>query len=534
MMIWANGIKGLVEAFRTVHIYSPTFIPPRIPMTRKHSTRILGCLLISYVVFVQLGTFPAAAFTSMSDDFSGDSGNWHYAGDAKRTNGHVEIAPASNGAVGLVGLKQDVRYPFVVEFRAQTSTSGEGMAFLFHHDKSYTLGAGGRLGAFPPSGSVEGWGVELDVRNSGGSDNSAPHMALVQDPLGTHYKTDSTVKFNDNKWHSFKIEIQWSTIILSFDGNEVWHFSDYSYKGQSGSGMGFSAASSGGAFRVDDFKLMSPGEAETMYWITFGVIVGTIFFGTLGGIVLWGSVKWRRAFKQYAQPGVDYRAFKIDNNMQRQILSAAAQSPDPDMRKLRSGLRMTRVGMGVAGFLMMAVIIGTLFMPPMILLTVGVVLYLIFIPLFGVAGYLAARRAKPFIVMMGQRMGWIPPGPYGAPAPCPVQPGAQPAYMAPPLTQWPAPPPVPQQSPWQAQAPSPQQSPWQAPPPAPQPAPPPVPPASAQVDWGAPDARPGQQQPPAFRPPPAPAGYQPPPWPGVGDQPYRPVQPPPGQYPPGK
>jgi hypothetical protein len=480
----------------------------------------------------------------MSDDFSGDSGKWHYAGDARRTNGYVELAPARSGAVGLAGLDQDVRYPFVVEFRAQASTAGEGMAFLFHHDKSYTLGAGGKLGAHPPSGSVQGWGVELDVRSSGGSDTGAPHLGLVQDPLGFHFKSDGSVKFNDNKWHSFKIEIQWSTIILSFDGREVWRFSDYSFKGQSGTGMGFSASSSGGAFRVDDFKLMSPGEAELMYWLTFGVVAGAIFFGTLGGICIWGSLRWRRVFKQYAQPGVDYHAFRLDGNMQKQILSAAARSPDPDIARLRSGLRMTRVGSGVAGFLMMAVIIGTLFMPPAVVLTVGIVLYLIFIPLFGVAGYLAARRGRPFIVMIGQRLGWVPPVPGAAPIGPPMMPpAAPPAYMPPQGAQWPAQQPAPPagyapppQTPWQQQpmqapppagyAPPPQtpwqQPPMQVPPPAPRQAPPPVPPAAA-VDWGAP-------APPPAAPAPQPA-YQPPPYPGVGNQPYRPVQPPPGQYP---
>jgi hypothetical protein len=466
-------------------------------MTYKHTTRILGGLVLSYVIFVLLGTVPAAAFSSMSDDFSGDSGNWSYVGDAHRTNGYIELAPAGSGKVGVAWLKQDVRYPFVVEFRAQTSSSGEGMAFLFHHDKGYTPAGGGRLGAVPASGSVEGWAVELDLRSSGGSDTGAPHMALVQDPLGMHYKTDSSVNFNNNQWHSFKIEIEWSTIILSFDGKEVWHFSDYSYKGQSGSGMGFSAASSGGALRVDDFKLMAPGEAELMYWVTFGVVVGTVFFGTLGGIVLWGSLRWRKVYKQYAQQGVDYKAFKIDGNMQKQILSAAARSPDPDLRKLRSGLRMTKVGMSVAGFLMMAVIIGTLFMPPLIVLTVGVVLYMIFIPLFGVAGYLSARRGKPFIVMMGQRLGWIPPGQYGGPiAQPPMQPmaPARPGYTAP----------LQQQPPWQAPPPAYQQTQWQAPPPATPAAPPPVPPSSPGVDWGAPAPQPGQQPP----------GYQPPPYPG--------------------
>jgi hypothetical protein len=399
-------------------------------MARKFATRFVGGAVLAYMIFVVAGTVPAAAFSSMSDDFSGDTGNWQYVSSAKRTNGYIEVAPAQNGAVGIAWLKQDVRYPFVVEFRAQTSTSGEGMVFMFHQDKGYTPAGGGRLGATNSPPTTDGWGVELDVRSSGGSDTGAPHLGLVGDPLGFHFKSDSSVKFNDNKWHSFKIEIQWSTITLSFDGKEVWHFSDYSYKNAKGSGMGFSAASSGGAFRVDDFKLMNPGEAELMYWVTFGVVVGVIVFGTLGGIALWGSIRWRRVFRQYAQPGVDYHAFKLDGNLQKQILSAAARSPDPDLAKLRSGLRMTKAGMGVSGFLMMAVIIGTLFMPPMLVLTLGIVLMIVFMSIFGIAGALAARRAKPFIVLMGQRMGWIPPGPYSGPiAAPPMQPA--PAYMAP-------------------------------------------------------------------------------------------------------
>jgi hypothetical protein len=72
---------------------------PLISMPRKHAVRLMGCLLLSYVIFVLLGTVPAAAFESMSDDFSGDTGKWQYVGDAKRTNGYVELAPARSGAV---------------------------------------------------------------------------------------------------------------------------------------------------------------------------------------------------------------------------------------------------------------------------------------------------------------------------------------------------------------------------------------------------------------------------------------------------
>ncbi len=510
-------------------------------MARKFTGRLLGSILSAYVVFVLVGTLPAAAFTSMSDDFSSDSGNWQFVGDAKRTGGYVELAPARAGAAGIAWLKQDVRYPFVAEFRAQVSSLGEGMVFMFHHDKGFTPGSGGKLGAAPATGSVNGWGVELDILNSGGDDTGAPHLGLVGgDPTGFHYKNDPSVKFNDGNWHSFKVEIEWSTIILTFDGKEVWHFSDYSYKNTPGSRMGFSAASAGGAFRVDDFKLMKPGEEQTLYWITFGIVVGTIFFGTLGGIAAWGSLRRRAVLKQYAQPGVDYGAFKVDSNLRKQVLAAAKNSPDPEIRKLRSGYGKCFVGQGVASFLMMASIIGTLFMPAILVLTLGVVLMIVFISLFAVAATLAGRRSRPFIVLMGQRMGIIPPGQYGGQP----MPGAFPG-----------------QAPTGAMAASAQQTPWQAPPPQTQASwqtPPPLPPAPGQVSWGEPPVppapgpgmqyqrQPGQQylpsqqfppgqfapaqQPPGFQPP-GPAGYQPPPYPGAGTQPYRPAQPPARQAP---
>jgi len=457
-------------------------------MTRKSPKRVVGCLLFCWTLVVILGTVPAAAFTSMSDDFSADSGNWSYVGDAHRTNGYIELVPNQAGKAGAVWLKQDVRYPFVVEFKAQTSSSGEGMVFLFHKDKAYTPAGGAKLGAAPATGSADGWGVEMDVKSSSGDDSPAPHLGLVGDPTGFHYKQDASVKFNDGKWHSFKIEIQWSTIILSMDGKEVWHFSDYSYKNAKGSGMGFSAASGGGgAFRVDDFKLQKPGEAEMWYWITFGVTIGAVFFGTLGGIVVWGSISRKRILKDYAQPGTDFSRYTLPSGLQKQILAAAKHSPDPNIKRLRTGYSRSLLGMRMASFLMMAVIFGTLFMPAILVLTLGVILMVVFIAIFGIASAIGIRRAKPFLVLMGQRMGFFQPVPYGQPGAPPMQP------MMPP--QLPSPPPVP-----------------------------PAQPAPSQpdaVNWGAPVAPPPGAGPQSYQPQQGAQAYQPAQYPGVGKQPYQ-------------
>jgi hypothetical protein len=427
-------------------------------MVRTKGTRIMSFLLLVYVIFVLACTMPVAAFTSMSDDFSSNSGNWTYVGDAHRSGGRLEIVPASPDMVGIAWLKQDVRYPFVVEFKAQTSSSGEGMVFMFHHDKSYTPAGGSKLGFQPASGNADGWGVELDTQTSYGDDASAPHISLIHYSTDSDFwKMDTSHNFNDGKWHTYKITIEWSTITLVFDGKQIWQFSDYSFKA-AGTGMGFSAASGagGGSFKVDDFKLQAPGEAELMYWVTFGVTIAIIVFSIFGGIVIYASVKWRGILKKYAQPGVDYRAYQIPTQLQKQIVVAAKQSPDPGLRELYSGYRKCSWGMGVAGFLMMAAIIGTLFMPPMLVLTLGIVLMVVFMSIFGIAGYLAVKRGKPFLAIMGLKMGYFqpaqggyqqpqynyqqPPGGYQQPPMGPQQPPARPPqreYPHPPHQQQP-------------------------------------------------------------------------------------------------
>jgi len=380
-------------------------------MSHTKGIRFMGLLLLWYVLFVLTFTMQAAAFTSVTDDFSGNSGNWEYIGDAHRAGGRLEIVPASPDMVGVAWLKQEVRYPFVVEFKAQTSSSGEGMVFMFHKSKSYTPAGGSSLGFQPTGGTADGWGVELDTQTSYGDDSPAPHISLIHYSTDSDFwKMDTSHNFNDGKWHTYKITIEWSTITLVFDGEQIWRFSDYSFKA-AGSGMGFSAASGsgGGSFKVDDFKLQTPGEAETLYWITFGVTIAIIVFSIFGGIVIYSSVKWRGVLKKYAQPGIDYRTYQVPSALQKQILSAAKQSPDPSLRELYSGYRKCSWGMGVAGVLMMAAIIGTLFMPAKLVLTLGIVLMVVFMSIFGIAGALAVKRGRPFVVLMGLRMGYFQP-----------------------------------------------------------------------------------------------------------------------------
>ena len=163
------------------------------------------------------------------------------------------------------------------------------------------------------------------------------------------------------------------------------------------------------SFKVDDFKLQKPGEAETLYWVTFGVTIAIIVFSIFGGIVIYASVKWRGVLKKYAQPGIDYRTYQVPSALQKQILSASKQSPDPSLRELYSGYRKCSWGVSVAGFLMMVAIIGTLFMPPMLVLTLGIVLMVVFMSIFGIAGALAVKRGRPFVVLMGLRMGYFQP-----------------------------------------------------------------------------------------------------------------------------
>ena len=379
-------------------------------MTHKKGLSF-GCLLLTATVFmILMCPTPVAAFSPVTDGFSG-SGNWNLLGSAQVTGGHLVLVPDSANQAGAAVLKQDVRYPFAVDFKAKVSSNGEGMTFMFHHDKTFTPAGGEYLGFSSSSGGV-GWGVELDMQNSFNGDSPAPHIGLINEVATSHLKMTSDSSFNDGKWHSFHVEVpSWSLIILKMDGKEIWHMSDYSYKGQTGTGMGFSAASSGtgGSFQVDDFTLSVPGQATVTFWVTFGIIMAIIVFGSFGGIVAYSSSKRKALLKQYGQPGFDYGSVQVPGDLQKQILSNAKASPDPDIRNLLDGFSKASWGMRVALVLMLAAIIGTLFMPAFLVLTLGIVLMVVFIALFAGAAAMTGKGQKPFVVLMGQRMGFFQP-----------------------------------------------------------------------------------------------------------------------------
>jgi hypothetical protein len=151
---------------------------------------------------------------------------------------------------------------------------------------------------------------------------------------------------------------------------------------------------------------------ELYFWVTFGVTVACILFGTLGGIVAYVGSKRKAILNDYLPHGADFSTFALSNQQKQQILTTAKAYPDGHLQRLLSGNGKCFAPVGVAGFLMIASIIGAQFMPPLIMLIVGVPMMLVFISIFAVCGAVANKRSKVFVILMGMRLGIIPPHPY--------------------------------------------------------------------------------------------------------------------------
>ncbi|MGD2066269.1 MAG: hypothetical protein PVI43_03760 [Candidatus Bathyarchaeota archaeon] len=225
---------------------------------------LLMLFIIAVVPFLVIDFKAAEAETVFTDDFSADSGEWQYLGNAYRdqTNQHLVLTTSANDQTGVAFFKTPNQDAFTVSFSYKGS--GDGFLFFFYKQKypspidweeSYGDNgvAGGRLG-FNTGSIIPGYGVEFDGWANiayefadivGGTPNpsadpSDSHIALIKDFTGNHLEYVNDQRIYDNFWHQVIIEVQASSVVVYFDQKLVLQWNgvlDRSY-----GGLGFSGS----------------------------------------------------------------------------------------------------------------------------------------------------------------------------------------------------------------------------------------------------------------------------------------------------
>ncbi|MDD4498116.1 MAG: hypothetical protein PHV51_08220 [Methanosarcinaceae archaeon] len=238
---WSAEVK-LVECKNTIEVIARDFAGNE----NKNE------LYVNYVPHNSLHVF---------DNFSTDSGQWEYVGNAYRDegNGYVVLTKPVNDQVGVIWFKPGVDSKFTAEFRykAGGGSGADGIVFMFYKNKNYYPYGGGNLGfSRYYKGSIPGYGVEFDNYNNSEIDPSSRHIALIKDSVSCHviYVNDSRTE--DNCWHDVKITVDETGLLMELDGSELlsWNGSfDRTY-----SGFGFSGATAGDNnwHLIDDVRII--------------------------------------------------------------------------------------------------------------------------------------------------------------------------------------------------------------------------------------------------------------------------------------
>lgn len=177
-----------------------------------------------------------------------DSKAWQYLGDASydSVNG-LSLTQPIEWQEGQVWLKQAVKPPFVMSFDYKAGGGsgklgqGDGLVFMFNKNKNYSMEKGGSVGF----GSSPGYGIEFDSFKGSGSDVNSwdpcdSHIALLKDSYKTHLAYTEKAITKDDQWHSVKIRVEATQVIVMVDKDKV-----LSWQGtleQQYTALGFAAA----------------------------------------------------------------------------------------------------------------------------------------------------------------------------------------------------------------------------------------------------------------------------------------------------
>jgi hypothetical protein len=229
---------------------------------------------------------PHASASTVSDDFSADSGKWTYAAAAYRdaTSGYVVLTqPDQYMTAGQVWLTEGRTGPFKVTFKyfvGGGNWPADGLVFMFNKQTGYEPDVGGTLGfTLPPHGSltpVPGYGVEVDTfDNYGWEPVSGPHLALVQDTVANNLAWSQDPRAGDGLWHTVVVKVEEAAVTVSVDGVEQFYWAGAIDR--TWSGFGFSGATGAGTnwhliddVTVEDLSVavaidIKPGDANNTF-----------------------------------------------------------------------------------------------------------------------------------------------------------------------------------------------------------------------------------------------------------------------------
>ncbi|MFK7697017.1 cadherin-like beta sandwich domain-containing protein [Paenibacillus sp. HJGM_3] len=234
---------------------------------------IRGILLVSLWVGCwggySLGTAPAvhAATVVVQDNFESESNLWDRSGDARRTDGVIELTQAQNNKLGYMWLNQSLSPPYTVSFKFRISDSSsspaDGLVFMFNKEKNSNGQGGGSLGFVEGNG----YGVEFDTWPNEW-DPGAKHITLFKNsprhsPENLLAQADALnnpllPNFANSAWHDVRIDVRTNSIKVSLDGVDqlTWIGTvDNSYNR-----LGFAASTGGSHSRhlIDNVTITTP------------------------------------------------------------------------------------------------------------------------------------------------------------------------------------------------------------------------------------------------------------------------------------
>ena len=227
----------------------------------SHTTVFSSIRLCVFLMLVGAGN---ASATTISDDFSGDSGLWNYRGNAYRdaANQYVVLTRPVNSQVGQVLLKQSFADNFVAKFRyrAGGGSGADGLAMLFYKNLNYTPLGGGCLGfgsvSSIPNCSSPGYGVEFDNWYNGNiNDPSGNHIALLKDRIGNHLIQSYDSRTEDFMWHDVEVNVTDTQITVSVDGGNVWSWSGPIDRSYAGFGLTAATGAANNWHIIDDVQI---------------------------------------------------------------------------------------------------------------------------------------------------------------------------------------------------------------------------------------------------------------------------------------
>lgn len=189
-------------------------------------------------------TLTIEALSSLSDNFSADSGLWTYVGSAYRnaTGANVILTQPVDFTAGAIWLNDPVIADFTASFSylAGGGSGADGIVMMFYKQENYTLANGGGLGFMDQDGSsVPGYGIEFDsYQNS--YDPSGDHIALIQDTVSNHLVYVNDPRVADDLWHNVTVNVANSSVTCYLDSGLVLNWTGQ--LDRAFGGFGFAAA----------------------------------------------------------------------------------------------------------------------------------------------------------------------------------------------------------------------------------------------------------------------------------------------------